>query len=414
MDAAKEAISKLTSHHGHHTTEVHEHYQPAVTHEHVSRTREHEGTTVLDKEIHQDHHHTTVLPVKDQEILPTEHSHKLAAAQHSEHHHGDHRGIHDKIATEVASFKDRREVGDVETSKVVAPTVAGEHHHHHVHETIQPIVQKQTIQPSVVHTTIPIHEVHHNEPKHYSASALPAVSLGEFQKQGGSLTGLADRVERFEGEPENLAGRGLHSSHHVGSGSSGLNDTSRSGTTDTTSSNLRNTGATGTSSTGTTGAGIGSGATGSGIGSRAEQAIDSRLDNTTHGRTGATGTTGTSGIGSETSRAEQALDSRFDNTTHGRSGATGTTGSSGLGNEKSRAQQVIDSRVDGATHGRTGTTGLTGSSGIGSTGTTHHSTHDPSLSNTSSSTHADGKPSLLQKLNPFKDSDGDGKKGFMS
>ena len=71
MDAAKEAISKLTSHHGHHTTEVHEHYQPAVTHEHVSRTREHEGTTVLDKEIHQDHHHTTVLPVKDQEILPT-------------------------------------------------------------------------------------------------------------------------------------------------------------------------------------------------------------------------------------------------------------------------------------------------------------------------------------------------------
>ena len=71
MDAAKKAISDLTGNHGHHTTDVTEHYKPAVTHEHVSRTREHEDTTVIDKETHQDHYHTTVLPIKDQEILPT-------------------------------------------------------------------------------------------------------------------------------------------------------------------------------------------------------------------------------------------------------------------------------------------------------------------------------------------------------
>ena len=66
---------------------------------------------------------------------------------------------------------------------------------------IQPVVQKETIQPSVVHTTVPIHEVHHNEAKHHAASALPAVSMADFKKQGGSLTGREERYDGFEGEP---------------------------------------------------------------------------------------------------------------------------------------------------------------------------------------------------------------------
>ncbi len=68
-------------------------------------------------------------------------------------------------------------------------------------QTIQPVVQKETIQPSVVHTTVPIHEVHQNEAKHHAASALPAVSMADFKKQGGSLTGREERYDGFEGEP---------------------------------------------------------------------------------------------------------------------------------------------------------------------------------------------------------------------
>ena len=52
-----------------------------------------------------------------------------------------------------------------------------------------------------MHTTVPIHEVHHNEAKHHSASALPAVSMADFKKQGGSLTGREERYDGFEGEP---------------------------------------------------------------------------------------------------------------------------------------------------------------------------------------------------------------------
>lgn len=79
-------------------------------------------------------------------------------------------------------------------------------------QTIQPVVNKETIQPSVVHTTVPIHEVHQNEAKHHAASALPAVSMADFKKQGGSLTGREERYDGFEGEPRAVGSLGGQSS----------------------------------------------------------------------------------------------------------------------------------------------------------------------------------------------------------
>jgi hypothetical protein len=75
-----------------------------------------------------------------------------------------------------------------------------------VHENIQPVVQKETIQPSVVHTTVPIHEVHQNEAKHHTASSLPAVTMDEFKRQGGHLSGREERTDAFEGEPRSVGG----------------------------------------------------------------------------------------------------------------------------------------------------------------------------------------------------------------
>jgi len=380
MDAAKQAINKLTSNHGHHETTVHEHYQPAVTHEQVLPTREHVDTTVVDNEIHQDHHHTTVLPVKDREVLPTEHKHQIGAQKHAEFSHGDHEGIKAKVAAEAAKFTHHTETAATEKTHTVAPTVAGEHHHHHVHETIQPIIQKQTIQPSVVHTTIPVHEVHHNEPKHYTASALPAVSMEEFRKQGGSLTGLADRVERFEGEPEHIAsksslGHGTTQGHHGdktnlldGAGTHGVPH-DRSGVF----GSEHNT--TGSATSGLTGSHH-------------------------HGNTSATsGLTGSNSTGAT---------SGLTGSHHGTTGSSGLTGSN---TDTSRAQQFINER-DG--HNGSTTGGLGGKLGTLDNNTTtadrHHGTgvgHSDSHASTGT------KPSLIDRINPFKDADKDGKKGLM-
>lgn len=176
------------------------------------------------------------------------------------------------------------------------------------------MIQKETIQPSVVHTTIPVHEVHHNEAKHHAATALPAVSMADFKKQGGSLSGREERYDGFEGEPR-AVGSALGGSSTTGLGSS--------------------------SSTGTS---------------------------------GMTGTTGH----------------------HGHHSTTGNTGST-----TANLENKLDPRVD--------STGGYNSRSTGSTGT--GSSYNDSTSGTSSSTHK--KPGLLDRLNPMKDTDGDGKKGMM-
>ncbi|KAL8822207.1 MAG: hypothetical protein Q9191_007054 [Dirinaria sp. TL-2023a] len=376
MDKAKAAVSDFMHKAGHHDTTVHEKVAPAVTNENVVQKRHEEAQTAIDREIHQDHYHTSVQPVHDREVLPEKHHHNMIPVEHREHQHGNPDSVKARLEQEAAQFADSRQVRK-EESHSVAPVIAGEHVHHHVHETIQPVVQKETIQPSVVHTTVPIHEVHQNEAKHHTSSALPAVSMADFKKQGGSLTGREERYDGFEGEPR-----------AVGSALSGA-------------------GSTGTG----TGAGYGSGTTGTGTGygssttsgphsSKLENKLDPRVDSDRDGSrnlgaTGAgtgygSGTTGTgTGYGSHTtsgphsSNLENKVDPRVDSDRDG-SRNLGATGA-------------------GAGYG-TGTTGTGTGYGSGTTGSGYDNT---------TGTTTGKKPGLMDKLNPLKDSDRDGKKGFM-
>ena len=199
-------------------------------------------------------------------------------------------------------------------------------------------MQKETIQPSVVHTTVPIHEVHENEPKHHATSALPAVSMADFKKQGGSLTGREERYDGFEGEPRAVGST-------LGSGSS---------------------------------SGVTGGSTTSGPHhSNLENKMDPRVDSDRDGSRGLPG----SGTGYA-------------------SGTTGSgygTGSTNAGPHSSNFENKMDPRVDSDRDGSRGVGSGTGY-GSGTTGTTGTTGK---------------KPGMMDKLNPMKDSDGDGKSGFM-
>ena len=230
------------------------------------------------------------------------------------------------------------------------------------------MVQKETIQPSVVHTTVPIHEVHQNEAKHHTSSALPAVSMADFKKQGGSLTGREERYDGFEGEPRAVGGAlggsgstgtGVHGSHTTSGPHSSNLENKMDPRVDSDRDGSRNMGAAGT------GTGYGSGTTGTGYGS------------------GNTGTgTGYGSSGPHSSNLENKMDPRVDSDRDGsrNMGATGT----------------------GAGYG-SGTTGTGAGYGSGTTGSGYD--------NTTGTTGK--KPGLMDKLNPMKDSDRDGKKGFM-
>lgn len=305
MDSAKQAVSDFMHKAGHHDTTVHEKVAPAVVNEEIRKHRHEEATTAIDREVHQDHYHTSVQPIKDREVLPEQHTHNVIPVEHREHQHGNPEAIKARLEQERLQFQSTRTEAGTKESHSVAPVIAGEHVHHHVHETIQPVVNKETIQPSVVHTTVPIHEVHQNEAKHHAASALPAVSMADFKKQGGSLTGREERYDGFEGEPRAVGGA-------LGGSSSGLG-----------------------SSTG-------------------------------HHH-------GTHNAGPHNSNLENKLDPR------------------------------VDSDLDGSRTGGTGrgvgSAGTSGGYGSGPTGTGYDSTGTK-------------KPGLMDKLNPMKDTDGDGKRGI--
>lgn len=228
MEKAKQAVSGFMAKAGHHDTTVHERVAPAVERETVKPTRHEHVQTAVDKEIHQDHYHTSIQPVHDKQVLPEKHTHQMGEVEHRHIEHGNERDVSSRLQQEAAQFKNESTRHATTETKSVNPTVAGEHIHHHVHETIQPVVHKQTIEPHVVHTTVPVHEVHHKAAQHHSASALPAVSMGDFKKQGGSLTGREERYDAFEGEPRSIGkamGSSEQHSHGLGSNTNGQHTT---------------------------------------------------------------------------------------------------------------------------------------------------------------------------------------------
>lgn len=130
MDKAKAAVSNFLSKDGKHDTTVHERVNPAIERERVHRTQQEEAQKAIDREVHQNHYHTSVQPIHHKEVLPEQHSHNMVGVEHREHHHGNPDHIKQRLEEEVAQFKNHREVGDVQRTAVEAPAVGGEHIHH--------------------------------------------------------------------------------------------------------------------------------------------------------------------------------------------------------------------------------------------------------------------------------------------
>ncbi len=90
MDKTKKAVHNLMSKARHHDTTVHEQVAPAVEHETVKPARHEKTNDIIDKEIHQDHYHRTIQPVKDTEVLPEQHRYRVAETENRNFDHRNH------------------------------------------------------------------------------------------------------------------------------------------------------------------------------------------------------------------------------------------------------------------------------------------------------------------------------------
>lgn len=166
---------------------VHKKEAPVVEHETVKPSQHKEVETVVDKEVHQDHFHRTIQPMKDKEVLPTKHTYKEKDVEQKEFDHRDDAAAK-KDEVEGSKIKDERNVDATKYSEEHSLTDKGEHIHHHIHETIQPVINKTTIQPEVVHVVEPVHETHHLKAEHHGTTTKPEIDVSDYKKDHGTTT----------------------------------------------------------------------------------------------------------------------------------------------------------------------------------------------------------------------------------
>lgn len=114
--------------------------------------------------------------------------------EHKTFHHGNERDLKDKLQRDAAQYQSSSLTHETTHSTAAMPVLTGERIYHHVHEHVQPIVQKETIVQEVIHTTVPIHETHHAEAVHHGTSTLPIKTLEEWKTDGGVLGGRASTI----------------------------------------------------------------------------------------------------------------------------------------------------------------------------------------------------------------------------
>lgn len=128
---------------GYEDTTVEQEVAPAVEHDTITKKHEAREQKVVDKEKHVDHYHTTVQPLEDKEVRDTQHEHVQAPAEYCQINK-DNKGdeVQAQAAAEREKFADRTEEGVTHEKKVNEGEVIGEQVHHHLHETIQPVIEK--------------------------------------------------------------------------------------------------------------------------------------------------------------------------------------------------------------------------------------------------------------------------------
>ncbi|KAI0469761.1 hypothetical protein GGR56DRAFT_686775 [Xylariaceae sp. FL0804] len=173
------------------TTTIHKEQAAAVVHEDVKPEEIEQVDTVVDREIHQDHFHTTVVPVKDTKVLPQKHVYQENEAEREIDHRNN--AVKKAAQKESEAIHNEKVIEETKHAREVAPTQIVEHVHHHIHETIQPVIERETIQEKIIHVTNHVHETEHLKDQLHKTTVAPAISMADFEKQ------LAGKAELTEG-----------------------------------------------------------------------------------------------------------------------------------------------------------------------------------------------------------------------
>ncbi|GAP87986.1 putative NADH:flavin oxidoreductase NADH oxidase [Rosellinia necatrix] len=194
MDAASTAFRKIL-HRGskdedktspgrdNETASIHKETAPAVEHETVHKRHEQREQKLLERERHQDHYKTTVQPLQEREVKPERHHYERDDVQHRHVDLDRNTDARAMLERKQAQFKNTRQEADTHHEMVQEPTLTSEHVHHHLHETVQPIIERETVMPSVTHKKIPIKETIQDPSLDEGVTYNAPISREEFDRR---------------------------------------------------------------------------------------------------------------------------------------------------------------------------------------------------------------------------------------
>jgi len=165
------------------STEVCSEVAPEVVQEHVIPQERVETVEAIDRERHIHHHQHRVQPINDAQTLETSHIIQTAPEVLREHKEDMLPEHQQKLHEQRTQYANQQVVDDVQRTQANLGTQVNTHEHHHIHETIQPVIQRETVQPTVIHNTVGVHERLHEAPIVHEMTELPAMTQAEFLKQ---------------------------------------------------------------------------------------------------------------------------------------------------------------------------------------------------------------------------------------
>ncbi|EKD13017.1 allergen [Drepanopeziza brunnea f. sp. 'multigermtubi' MB_m1] len=183
-DEENSVIEKAATDDGEGDTTVETEVAPAVEHTHVQKTHETREKTSVEREIHQDHYHTTIQPLTNSVVVPEKHDYVLEEEERVvDKDDGRAKKKAKRDIEEVIGEGGSRDVEFEEEKVVEEGTKVREVVHHHLHETILPVIEKEVIVPSVTHKKVEVKEVIQENSKHHGVTTNAPLSQEEFEKR---------------------------------------------------------------------------------------------------------------------------------------------------------------------------------------------------------------------------------------
>jgi len=156
--------------------------------------------------------------VEDRQTLPTEHKHQTAQAEH--HHYDSQMAEEDaaRLKSQQSGLESSRSSAPVERTVTEQEAKVRGVTHHHIHETIQPVVERETVAPTVVHQNVPVHEHITDRPIVHDQTVEPTLSMNEFRSKVSGEANLHSTSTHEHMKPNVIPSKGSSAS---GTGASG-------------------------------------------------------------------------------------------------------------------------------------------------------------------------------------------------